>query len=98
MKAFYTLITALLFALALPVAVTAQNEWPKTITGSNGSLIKVYQWQPESFSNGVLEANAAISVAENGKDEPAFGMIWLTASTNDNGQQVIIRSVEVNAI
>ena len=98
MKALYTLITALLFGLALPVAATAQNEWPKTITGSNGSLIKVYQWQPESFSNGTLEANAAISVAENGKDEPAFGMIWLTASTNDNGQQVVIRSVEVNAI
>jgi hypothetical protein len=98
MKALYTLITALLFGLALPVAATAQNEWPKTITGSNGSLIKVYQWQPESFSNGTLEANAAISVAENGKDEPSFGMIWLTASTNDNGQQVMIRSVEVNAI
>ena len=98
MKALYTLITALLFGLVLPVAATAQNEWPKTITGPNGSLIKVYQWQPESFSNGTLEANAAISVAENGKDEPAFGMIWLTASTNDNGQQVIIRSVEVNAI
>lgn len=98
MKALYALITALLFGLASPVGAAAQNEWPKTVTGSNGSLIKVYQWQPESFSNGILQANAAISVAENGKGDPAFGMIWLTASTKDNGQQIIIRSVEVNAI
>ena len=94
MKALYTLITALLFSMVLP----AQNEWPKNITTQDGQLIKVYQWQPESFSNGTLQANAAISVSENGKSEPAFGMIWLTASTNTNGQQVIIRSVEVNAI
>ena len=48
MKAFYTLITALLFALALPVAVTAQNEWPKTITGSNGSPnpFQTEYWKP----------------------------------------------------
>ena len=98
MKVIYTVITALLFSMVLPITATAQNEWPKTITTQDGQLIKVYQWQPESFSNGTLEANAAISVAENRKGEPAFGMIWLTASTNNNGQQVIIRSVEVNAI
>lgn len=98
MKAFYTIIAALFFSVALPVAATAQNEWPKTITTQDGQLIKVYQWQPESFSNGTLQANAAISVSENGKSEPAFGMIWLTASTSSNNQQVIIRSVEVNAI
>ena len=82
----------------LPFTAAAQNEWPRSITTQNGQLIKVYQWQPESFANGTLEANAAISVSENGKDEPSFGMVWLTASTSSNGQQVMIRSVNINAI
>ena len=49
MKVIYTVITALLFSMVLPIAATAQNEWPKTITTQDGQLIKVYQWQPESF-------------------------------------------------
>lgn len=98
MKAFSTIIIAALFSSILPAAITAQSEWPKIINTPDGQLVKVYQWQPESFSNETLEANAAISVSKNGKEDPEFGVIWLTASTSSNGQQVGIRSVQVNAI
>lgn len=98
MKTFYTLITFLFLITVLPFTAAAQNEWPKSITTQDGLLIKVYQWQPESFSNGTLQANAAISVSDNSKDEPSFGMVWLTASTSSDGQQVMIRSVNANAI
>jgi hypothetical protein len=98
MKTFYTLISSLFLIAVLPFTAAAQNEWPRSITTQDGQLIKVYQWQPESFSNGTLQANAAISVSDNSKEEPSFGMVWLTASTNSEGQQVAIRSVNVNAI
>lgn len=98
MKAVYTLLSALFFSMIIPLVGRSQNEWPKTLTTSDGDLIKVYQWQPESFANGTLQANAAISLLEKGKDEPVFGMMWFTADADENGSQVNIRSVSVNAI
>ncbi|HEX5026111.1 MAG TPA: hypothetical protein VFV68_12605 [Agriterribacter sp.] len=98
MKAFYTILSSLLLSMVFSAAATAQNEWPKTINTTDGQLIKVYQWQPESFSNGTLQANAAVSVTEKGNDEPAFGMIWLTADASEKGQQVSINSVDVDAL
>ncbi|MBX3254362.1 MAG: hypothetical protein KF862_09500 [Chitinophagaceae bacterium] len=98
MKAVYTLLSMLLFSTIISVKGSAQNEWPKTLTTPGGDLIKVYQWQPESFTNGTLQANAAISVLEKDKNEPVFGMIWFTANASEAGQQVNIRSVSVNAI
>lgn len=98
MKTFYTILSTLFIGLVFSTAATAQNEWPKTITTTDGQLIKVYQWQPESFSNGTLQANAAVSVTEIGNDEPAFGMIWLTADASENSQRVSINSVEVDAL
>ncbi len=84
--------------LVIPMFSLAQNEWPRSFTTQDGKLIKIYQWQPESFSNNTLQANAAISVTEKGNHEPSFGMVWLTASTFSNGQQVTINKVEVNAV
>lgn len=98
MKTLYTILTALAVGTILPLAAISQNEWPKSFTNANGDMVKVYQLQPEAFSNGVLEANAAISVLKEGKDDPVFGMIWLNANTDTRGQQVDLNSVEVNAI
>ncbi|MBX2925584.1 MAG: hypothetical protein KF746_25525 [Chitinophagaceae bacterium] len=98
MKAVYTILSALFFSMIISVKGNAQNEWPKTLTTPDGDLIKVYQWQPESLTNGTLQANAAISVLEKDKNDPVFGMIWFTADADKNGQQVNIRSIAVNAI
>lgn len=98
MKAIYVTIYALLLSIAFPLSGISQNTWPRTITTSTGDLVKIYQWQPESFSNETLQASAAISILQDGKDEPVFGMIWLTAGTETNGQNVNIRSVDVTSI
>lgn len=98
MKAFYTILSFMVAGIMLPGSAISQNEWPKSFTNANGDLVKVYQLQPEAFSNGTLEANAAISVLKEGKDDPVFGMIWLNASTDTHGQQVDLNTVQVNAI
>lgn len=98
MKTLSLLKVSFCLMTMIPMFSFAQNVWPKSFTAQDGKLIKVYQWQPESFSNGTLQANAAISVTEKGKSEPSFGMVWLTASTFTNGQQVTVDKVEVNAV
>jgi hypothetical protein len=98
MKALYAIISALFITLVFSSAAVAQSEWPRTLTTPDGDLIKVYQLQPESYANGILQANAAISIVANGKDEPVFGMIWLNANAETNGQQVNIGSANVNAL
>ena len=98
MKALYATLSALFITLIFSSAAVAQNEWPKTITTPDGDLIKVYQLQPESYANSTLQANAAISILSDGKDEPVFGMIWFNADAQTNGQLVNIRSVTVNSL
>lgn len=98
MKTLYTVLVALFVGTIAPVTVNAQQQWPIVFSTSDGRQIKVYEWQPESFTNGSLQANAAISVTGSGNAEPVFGMIWLTASTTGNGNQVVVRDVVVNAI
>ncbi|MFT3826136.1 MAG: hypothetical protein QM731_19595 [Chitinophagaceae bacterium] len=96
MKIFYTFLSVL-GCFFLATSAKAQD-WPKTFTTSDGATVKIYQWQPESFSGNTLKANAAISVQEKGKTDPVFGMTWLTAQTASNGDRVTVRSVDVNNI
>lgn len=98
MKTFYTILAVLTAGIILPATAISQNVWPKSFTNSNGNIVKVYQLQPEAFSNGVLEATAAISVLKDGKEDPVFGMIWLNANADTRGQQVSLSSIQVNTI
>lgn len=98
MKTLYTLILSVVAALALPAIGVSQNEWPKTITSSDGSLVKIYQWQPEAYTNGNLQANAAVSVLSKGSDDPVFGMIWFNADAQSNGQRVNINEVNISEV
>ncbi|MBO9565712.1 MAG: hypothetical protein J7621_23250 [Niastella sp.] len=98
MKSFYTLLCVLGSALLSGFSVAAQDAWPKTVTTSQGTVIKLYQWQPESYSGNNLKAKAAISVLESGKTDPVFGMAWLKATTDNNGSRVQIRQAEIENI
>jgi len=82
--------------LVLPAA--AQNGWPKTTTAANGTVVKLYEWQPESYSDNKLKARAAISVLESGKTEPVFGVAWLEATTTTNGAQIAVQSIYITDI
>ncbi len=98
MKAVCTLILALVFSTIAAFDAVSQSEWPKTVTTSQGDLIKVYQWQPESYANGMMQANAAISVTEKGKSDPVFGMIWMTADAEARGNEVFFDNINVTDI
>jgi hypothetical protein len=93
----FTLVAVLVGSMITHL-VMAQENWPKTATTSEGTIIKLYQWQPESFDDNTLKAHAAISVMENGKSEPVFGVAWLKATTATEGQQVTVQSVYITNI
>ncbi|MFL5746072.1 MAG: hypothetical protein ACJ751_15465 [Niastella sp.] len=93
----FTLVAVLMGSMITHL-VMAQENWPKTATTSEGTILKLYQWQPESFEDNTLKAHAAISVLENGKTEPVFGVAWLKATTETAGSQVNIKSIYITNI
>jgi len=98
MKIFTRIIVLMCSALfAIGTSKAAQDEWPKTITASDGSIIKIYELQPESFKGNILKARAAISVLENGKSDPTFGTFWAVATveTDRDNRRINIQSVKV---
>src|SRR6267154_2644847 len=94
----FTILSLLCCTFFLTLTAPAQESWPKTATASNGSVVKLYQLQPESFTDNILKAHAAISVLENGKSDPVFGIAWLKANTVTNGDQVQIQSIRISNI
>ena len=75
----------------------AQEDWPKTITGADGGIIKIYEPQPESFQGNVLKSRSAISIMENGKTDPTFGTFWeiATVETDRDNRRISIQSVKI---
>ena len=75
----------------------AQDEWPKTINSPDGSLIKIYEFQPESFKGNILKTRAAISILQSGKTDPIFGTIWAiaTVETDRDNRRMSIQSVNI---
>ncbi|MBC7848186.1 MAG: hypothetical protein H7Y31_00550 [Chitinophagaceae bacterium] len=98
MKMFFTLTSAIAFLFLFPYNGHAQTSWPKIVTTSEGSTIKMYEWQPESSGESSLKARAAISVIENGKADPVFGVAWFTAALNKTSNGYIVESVEIQSI
>ena len=98
MKPFFTSFSVLCM-MVLSFSVQAQKNWPKTLNTSTGDLIKVYQPQPESFSDNTLQSRSAISVVESGKTDPVFGMFWSTANlSSDDNNNYRINSLQITAI
>lgn len=100
MKSIRIIFLGLFCAMALGMpafAQESQQEWPKSFTTDDGTLIKIYQPQPESFSDNILKSRWAISVLQNGKADPVFGTFWSIANveTDRDNRRVIIQSVKV---
>lgn len=93
-KKFYLFFCTVLFC----GAAMAQQNWPKSITGNNGVLIKIYQPQVESYSGNTVKSRSAISVVQDGKPDPVFGACWWEANVTDNGNEVNIQSLNVTNI
>ena len=100
MKSIGTIFLGLfcVFMIGSPAfAQESQQEWPKSFTTDDGTVIKVYQPQPEAFSDNVLKSRWAISVLQNGKADPIFGTFWSIANveTDRDNRRVVIQSMKV---
>lgn len=79
---------------------SAADDWPKVINTGNGTQIKVYQPEPESFKGNTLMFRSAISILESGSNEPVFGAFWGTAKveTDRDNRTMIINTLDVTSI
>lgn len=93
-RAASTLTIALLLAMH---SMAQDNTWPKTITTNDGTLIKIYQPQPESFDGNTLKARSVISILDKDSTEPLFGTFWAisTVQTDKVNRYVSLVSVRV---
>lgn len=84
----------------LLVAVAAFGQWPKEIQTKNGTVVTVYQPQPESIKGNKLDGRAAFSAQEKGAADPLFGVFWFTATmaTNRDDRTVALESILVNDV
>jgi hypothetical protein len=98
MNIFYKKFWLFFCTVIFSGAVFAQQGWPKSITGNNGELIKIYQPQVESYSGNIVKSRSAISVIQEGKTDPVFGAFWWEANVADNGNAVSIQSLQVTNI
>jgi hypothetical protein len=78
----------------------AADEWPKMINTANGTQIKVYQPEPESFKGNTLMFRSAISILENGSNDPVFGAFWGTAKveTDRDNRTLVFNKLDVTSI
>jgi hypothetical protein len=97
MKRLFTVSSSFCSFLFFCFTATAQNEGPRTLMGPDGSILKVYQLQPDSFRDDMLQYRSAFSLLEKGKTEPEFGMFQAAAivGTERAERQVTIQSVKI---
>jgi hypothetical protein len=77
--------------------VKAQDDaWPKTITAQDGSIIKLYEPQPESFSGNILKTRSAVSLQQ-GDADPIFGTVWAveTVETDRDNRELNVISAKI---
>lgn len=97
MKAFRMLFLMCSTLFVFFTSLSAQNKWPITLTGNDGSIIKVYEPEPESFQGNILKYRSAISVLQPEKSDPFFGTFWsiATVDTDKDNRRINIQSVKV---
>lgn len=96
MKLLFTL--PLLLNSLLVTGLFAQSDWPKEQRTPSGAQLKMFEWQAESLSGNNLQARAAIAYQEKGQEDPAFGVIWFSATLDDRGHEWYARQIHINSI
>src|ERR1700757_3157163 len=90
----FIIASSLLF---VSFSAKAQDDaWPKTITAENGSIIKLYEPQPESFSGNILKTRSAVSLQQ-GDADPIFGTVWAveTVETDRDNRELNVISAKI---
>lgn len=91
-------IAFILLLLPLCIAIRAQDAWPKKISAPDGTLINIYQPQPEHFKGNVLTARSAVAIENT--PNPVFGTFWwkATVTTDRDQREITLDSVQVTDI
>jgi hypothetical protein len=97
MKRYRRLVALVGALLLLTGIIRGQDQWPKSLTVMNGSLVRIYEFQPESFQGSILKARAAFSLSGKDGKDPVFGTFWMVAhvETDRDNRLVHIDSVKV---
>jgi hypothetical protein len=69
--------------------------WPRQLE-TGGTVILVYQPQPDTWEGNRLEARAAFSVRSAGRADPSFGIMWITARTEVDKVNGLVRLENLN--
>src|ERR1700728_681455 len=92
------------FAFLVPLSIclfpsnssSAQDQWPQTLNASDGSAIRIYEPQPESFKGNILKGRAAFSVSRPGDTAAAlFGTFWAVATVETDKDMRTVRILSV---
>ncbi|HMH34850.1 MAG TPA: hypothetical protein VK543_17565, partial [Puia sp.] len=100
MKSLLTKLSLLSFTVLLCSFSRAEEDWPRQINAADGTVIKMYQPEPESLAANVLKFRSAISILENGHTDPVFGTFWSTSKvqTDRDNRQLGFESVTITDI
>jgi hypothetical protein len=100
MKKFTRYFLLLMASVVVFSFCRASDDWPRVINTDNGTQIKVYQPEPESFKGNTLMFRSAISVLESGSNDPVFGAFWATAKvqTDRDNRLLTIMNLDVTSI
>src|SRR6478736_6151708 len=96
MKKFTRHFLLITVSLAIFGFSRASDDWPKIINTDNGTQIKVYQPEPESFKGNILQFRSAISVLEKGSNDPVFGAFWATSKVQTDRDNRMLNIISLN--
>jgi len=91
--------TSFLLAGLLLTAVIAksQDDWPRIIAAADGSIIRVFHPQPDSFTGNNLLFHAAFSLTEKGVDKTRYGSfrVWAVFTTDKNNRILNLQAANI---
>src|SRR5690349_19973750 len=94
-------IPGLLFTICILIfsnkTIAQDDSWPRTINADDGSVIKIFEPDPDTFSGNTLKSRAAVSLLQPGKTDPVFGTYSAieTDGTATYSRRIYIISVKV---
>lgn len=97
MKSFIIILTWQLLLQVSFFKGNAQNTWPMEITASDGSVISIFEPQPEKYSGNNITARSAVSIRKTTDSDPVFGVMWFDAvlESNSGSTMATVKSISV---
>ena len=91
-----TFLLSLVAGAGLP-ASAAETDWPQQIDTQRGTVV-MYQPQPDTLVENMLEGRAAVSVTLTGATEPMFGAIFFKARLETDREERIAKIANVEVL